>query len=268
MENENKEKFDYKNDWKNPKTIMAFSVLFLIALIIIFSLLREGIVSKNDDMVTVMGTGKVAYEPDIAFITLGVQIDKAPKAEDALSKLNESINRVIASAKMIGISEDDIQTKSYSLFPHYDFQGEGGGTSIPSGYNANQQVTIKAKNIDEDRVIVSKIIEEASKAGANQVIGVSFDVSNIEELKQKARIEAISDAKKKTAGLAKAAGIKRIGKVSSWYENVVKSPDGQGNSYYGGFGGSMEKGGSSSSPQIPVGVEEIIIEIGLNYRIN
>ena len=269
MEQENGAvKCECAGDWKNPKTILMFSLVVLVSAIIIVSILRERIVSENEDIVTVMGRGKVSYQPDIAVVTLGVQVDKAPKAEDALSKLNESMNRIIASAKALDIPEEDIQTQSYSLFPHYDFQGEGGGTSIPSGYDANQQVTIKTKNIDENPVIVSKVIEEVSKAGANQVVGVSFDVSNLEELKQKARIEAISDARSKSSGIAKAAGVEKLGKVTSWYENIIKSPDVQSSYDGGGMGGALAKSSANvPSPQIPSGTEEIIIEMGLNYRI-
>lgn len=259
-------KFEF--EWKNPKTVFIFTLAVLVTVIVVVSILRERIVNKDTDITTIIGRGEVLYQPNIAIINLGVQVDKVPKAEEALGKLNESMNRIIASAKGLGIADEDIMTQSYSLYPHYDFQGEGGGTSIPSGYDANQQVSIKARMVDENPAIVSRVIEEASKAGANQVVGVSFDVSNLEELKQKARLEAITDAREKSVGLAKAAGVKKIGDVVSWYENIIKSPDAQYSSY--GLGGSGEKSsaGLNASPQINPGIQEIIIEMGLNYRIN
>lgn len=255
---------EIKAQWLEPKNILIFSVAVLLAAVIIVSILRERIVKDGDDITTIIGRGKISYQPDIAQVTFGVQADKVFRAEDALGKINQSMNNIIASMKALGIAEEDIQTQSYSLYPHYDFQGEGGGTSIPSGYDANQQVIIKVKNINDDPGLVGKIIEGANKAGANQVIGVSFDVSNLEELKQKSRVEAIKDARKKSGALAEAAGIKKLGKVTSWYENIIKSPDGQ-NSYYG-LGGAENKS-ASSTPQISSGEGEIIIEVGLNYRI-
>lgn len=249
--------------WKNQKNILIFSGIVLLAAVVIVSILRERIVSENMETTTVVGRGKISYQPDIAVVNLGVQIDKANKAEEALNRLNETMNKVIDCAKTLGIPEEDIQTQSYSLFPHYDYLGEGGGTSLPSGYDANQQVAIKVRGVDQSPEFPGKIIEEASKAGANQVVGVNFDISNLEELKQKARIAAIKDAKSKTAELAKAAGV-RLGKMSGWYESVIKSPDSQ--NYYGGMGGSAEKG-SSLNPQISGGTQEIIIEMGLNYKV-
>lgn len=253
-----------KCQWKDPKFILAGAIIILVGAVMIISILRERIVNQNNDLTTVIGRGKISYQPDIAVVNLGVQIDKAPTAGEALGKLNESMGRVISSVKALGIPEEDIQTQSYSLYPHYDYQGDTGGVTIPSGYDANQQVSVKLKSIDKNPGLSSKVIEETSKAGANQVVGISFDVSNLEELKQKARIEAINDARAKAIGMAQAAGVRRLGKVVSWYENIVKSPDAQNYSY--GLGGA-EKSASSVSPQIPTGTEEIIIEMGLNYRV-
>lgn len=266
MEQEN---FENKLEWKKPKNIFIFVSIVLLSVVILVSILRERIVRENNDLVTVIGEGKISYQPDIATVTLGVQIDKAAKANDAINELSNLMNKITDSAKALGISVEDIQTQSYSLFPHYDYQENNGLASKPSGYDANQQVIIKVRGVDANPGLVGSVIENASKAGANQVVGVSFDVSNLDELKQKARIEAINDARAKSVGLAKAAGIKRMGKVVSWYENVIKSPDVQSSGY--GMGGSESKATSNSvsvSPQVSGGTQEIIIEMGLNYRVH
>lgn len=249
--------------WLNTKNVLIFLSVILLFVILLVSILREKIVSENNDTTTVIGQGKVSYQSDIAIVTLGVQVDRAFKAQEALNKLNDSMNKITESVKALGIPSEDIQTQSYSLSPHYDYQ-LGGGMSMPSGYDASQQIVIKVKNINSDPNLAGSVIESASEAGANKVIGISFDVSNLEELKQKARIEAINDAKSKSGGMAKAAGIGKLGKVVSWYENIIKSPDSQNSSY--GLGGSSEKA-VSAAPQISSGTDEIIIEIGLNYRI-
>ena len=255
-----------KPEWVNPRNILIFVSVILLAGVIIVSILRERIVSENNDITTITGQGKISYQPDIAIVTLGVQVDKASRAEEALGRLNDSMNKITDSAKSLGIPDEDIQTQSYSLFPHYDAQVVGGLSSLPSGYDANQQIAIKVKGIDANPGLVGSVIENASKAGANQVVGISFDVSNLNELKQKARLEAINDARSKSGSLAKAAGTRSLGKVVSWYENTIKSPDMENNSY-GMGGGLAEKNVSAVSPQISGGTQEIVIEIGLNYRI-
>lgn len=256
-----------KSQWVNPKNAMIFASMILLFGIIFVSILREKIVNENNDITTITGQGKISYQPDIAVVTLGVQVDRVSKAQEALGKLNDSMNKVIEATKALGISAEDIQTQAYSLFPHYDYQITSGGATIPSGYDANQQIIIKVKGIDANPNLVGSVIESASGAGANQVVGISFDVSNLNELKQKARIEAINDARSKSGGLAKAAGIRKMGKVVSWYENIIKSPDLQNSGY--GMGGSDATLSSKAplAPQIPNGNQDIIIEIGLNYRI-
>jgi uncharacterized protein len=261
MEKENE---SLRSQWMNPKNILIFLSVILLFAVIIVAILKDRIVDKNLDVTTITGQGEISYNPDIAVITVGVEVDRAFKAEEALNKLNDSVDKVVSSIKSLGIPEGDIQTKSYSLLPHYDYQGAGGGVSVPSGYDANQQIAIKVKDIDSNPGLISNVIESASRTGANQIIGVSFNVSNLEELKQKARLEAINDAKLKSASLAKAAGIEKLGKVTGWYENVLKSPDLQNSGY--GAGGASDNSGISV-PQIPAGTDEIIIEVGLNFRV-
>jgi len=253
------------SNWKNPKVIFKMLALALVGAVIIVSILRERIVRDNEDTVTVVGRGKVSYQPDMAVVTLGVQVENIAKAEEALNKLNDATNKIISAIKVLGIPEEDIKTQTYSLVPHYEYKVENQSSAI-SGYDANQQLVIKVKGIDKDPGLSGRVITEAGRAGSNQVVGVSFDISNPEELKQRARIAAIKDANEKSASLAKAAGIRKLGNVVSWYENIIQSPDSSQNYGYGA-GGNAEKAASPVPAQIPSGTSDIIIEMGVNYRI-
>ena len=252
---------------KNPKIFLIFIGMLLVAAIVIVALVRERIVNPNLNQVTVNGEGKISYQPDIATITLGVQVDKATTAEEALRLLDEKMKGIIAAVKTAGIAEGDIKTKTFSLSPQYDFKD---GVSTVSGYVANQQLEIKARGIDKNSEIVSQAVAAANGAGVNQILSVSFDVSSLNDLKQQARIEAIKDARSKASALAKAAGVKKLKKVVGWYENVVQSPDAQNDYGYGGMG--AEKATLSSrpsvAPQVPSGNQEIIINVGVNYEVD
>jgi uncharacterized protein YggE len=253
------------SSWKNPRFILKVLALVILGAIIVASILRERIVRDNEDTVTVTGRGKVSYQPDTAVVALGVKVENVAKAEEALNKLNDSTDKIIAAVKALGIPDEDIKTQTYSLAPHYEYSAESRNSSI-SGYDADQQLVIKAKGIDKDPGLSGRVIAEAGKAGSNQVIGVSFDISNLEELKQEARIQAINDAKSKSSELAKAAGIKKLGDVVSWYENIVQSPDNSQNFGYGAGGTGAEKATSAVPAQIPSGTGDIIIEMSVNYR--
>lgn len=155
--------------WSDPKLI-ALAILAVTSVVVV-AIIRDRIVNQQQWQVSVNGQGKVSYQPNQATIQLGVQIDKQAKAEDALKQLSEKITKVTAAVKAAGIPDEDLQTQSYLLYPQYEYVSE---VSTLVGYSANQQLTIKVRNITENNEAVAKIISEATKAGANQVGSVVF----------------------------------------------------------------------------------------------
>lgn len=257
------EEMDQCECQKCGKKIVLVLGMILLAAIVIVSILRERIVKDDQEQTTIYGQGKVSYIPDTATIILGIQVDRASSAEEAMSQMNDKIGKIISAVKAEGLDEKDIQTSAFSLNPQYDYTE---GRSQVSGYGANQQLTIKARNVDKNPDLSSKVIAAANNAGANQIISVNYSVSSINDLKQKARIIAIQDARSKSDALFKAAGIKNQ-RVIGWFENYIQSPD---SSVYGNYGiGGSAEGISAKSipgPQIPSGTQEIIVEIGVNYK--
>lgn len=242
------------------KAVVKILGLVLLAAIIICAILRDRIVNQQFKSVTITGQGKVTYTPDLALVTLGVQIDKVAKPEDALNQLNTKVANIITAVKAIGIAPEDIQTQNYSLYPQYDYKDN---VSTVSGYNANEQLVIKVSGYDKDQNRLSQVIAAASRAGANQVNNLSFDASNMNDLKQEARVKAIADAKMKSTALADSAGV-HLEDITGWYENLVNPVPLYNTADYGkgGAGGS-----GAVSPQTPAGDREVIIEIGVTYNI-
>ena len=233
--------------------------LVLLATIVIVAILRDRIVNQQFKAVTVTGQGKVSYTPDLAIVTLGVQIDKVAKPEDALNQLNTKVTDIIEAIKKVGIGPENIQTQNYSLYPQYDYKDN---VSTVSGYNANEQLVVKVSAYDKDQNKLSQVIAAASKAGANQVNNLSFDASNMNDLKQQARIKAIEDAKSKSTVLASTAGVE-LRDITGWYENMVNPTPMYSTDYgKGGLGG-----GAAVSPATPSGDREVMVEIGVTYNI-
>lgn len=249
--------------WFKPKYIFGLLAILAITAIVVVSILRDRIVNQQQNQVSVTGQGKISYAPDVAKINLGMQVDKAPTAEAALAQLNDKMNKIVAAAESLGIQKENVKTEAYSLSPQYDYKD---GASTVAGFNANQKVEIKVTDIQNNADLVSKVIAAAGAAGTNQVNGIDFSVSNLNDLKQQAKILAIKDAKAKSVDLAKAAGIK-LGKIEGWYENVVPI-EGQYNSA-GGFGGSdaMLSSKAAPAPQVPSGTQEVVVEVSLNYHV-
>lgn len=247
---------------KRHKNAIVITVILVVGAIVITSLLRDKIVGTVKRQVVISGEGKITYQPDIANINLGVQIDKAPTAQQALEQLNKKMESVISAVESTGIPRKNIQTQNYSLYPQYDYKD---GTSVQSGYNASQQVSIKVEKIQESPELLSQVISKASAAGTNQVNGITFDVSSVDDLRQKARIEAIADAKDKSKEMGDVAGVK-IGRLLGWTENYSGDPGIVQPMYFemaGGRGGADMK----SSADVPSGTQEISVRVDVTFEV-
>ncbi len=234
--------------------------MLLLAGIVVTAIVRDRIVNNPWREVSITGTGKVAYTPDIALITLGVHVEDST-AQSALSRLNTIVHAVTPAIEALGIPAENISTQNFNVYPQY-YYPEGSPSRI-SGYTADQQLLVKV-SIAESQDIVAKVIETASANGANQVLGVSFDASNLEDLKHEALLQAIADAEGRAEETADAAGIK-LGNITGWWQNQIFIP-GKSGMYGYGYGGEMG-GGGGGAPLITSGGQEIVVEVNVNYKI-
>jgi hypothetical protein len=171
---------------------------------------------KLDRLVTVTGEATVAAVPDAAVIRLGVssQGKTARAASDANAK---DMTVVLAAIKESGVADRDIQTTSLSLQPQYDPKQTGAARLI--GFQVNNQVTIKIRDVGK----LSAMLDRAIAAGANEMSGIEFVVSEQEKLLDQARAAAIADARHKAELYANAAGMK-IGRVVAISEEGSAPP--------------------------------------------
>ena len=162
---------------------------------------------RIDKLVTVSGEGSASAVPDNAVIRLGVssQGKTARAASDANAK---EMTVVLAAIKDSGVADRDIQTTSLSLQPQYEPNKTGAPRLI--GFQANNQVTVKIRDIAN----LPTVLDRAIAAGANEMSGIEFVVSEQTKLLDKARAAAIADAHRKAELYANAAGMK-VGRVMS-----------------------------------------------------
>jgi hypothetical protein len=169
-----------------------------------------------EKLMTVTGEAMVAVAPDMAVIRIGVtsQGKTAHEASDANAK---QMTKVLAAVKGTGIADRDVQTSRLSLQPQYD--PNKNGTARLLGFLVTNQVTIKIRDIGKLPVI----LDTAIAAGANEMSGIEFVVSEQSKLLDQARDDAIADARRKAELYAKAAGIK-LGKVVAISEEGSSPP--------------------------------------------
>jgi len=164
-------------------------------------------VQAAERLVTVTGEAAVAIAPDAAVIRIGVGSQE--KTEREASDANaRQMTAVLAAIKDSGIAERDIQTSRLSLQPQYD--PNKSGTARLTGFQATNQVTVKIRDIEK----LAAVLDRAIAAGANEMSGIEFVVSEQSKMLDQARDDAIADAHRKAELYAKAAGAK-LGKVVS-----------------------------------------------------
>lgn len=136
----------------------------------------------------------------MAEIDAGVTTE-ARSAREASEANARAMTAVMAALKNAGIAERDIRTSRLSIFP----QTASGGSSAPriTGYRAGNRVTVRVREIAK----VADIVDAAVGAGANELGGIHFVVSEPSKLLDRARADAIADARRKAEIYAQAAGV-------------------------------------------------------------
>ena len=173
--------------------------------------------SALDKLVTVTGEATVEVAPDTATIRIGVssQDKTAREASDANAK---RMIAVLEAIKSNGIAERDIQTSRLSLQPQYDTSKAG--TARLTGFQATNQVTVRMRDIGK----LAAVVDSAIAAGANEMSGIEFVVSEQSKLLDQARDDAMADAHRKAELYARAAGAKLGRVVAIWEEGSPQPP--------------------------------------------
>jgi uncharacterized protein YggE len=151
--------------------------------------------------ISVSGEAHVSVPPDLAEVDAGVT-SEAKTAREASEANNAAMGKVLLALKGAGIAEKDFQTSRLSLQPQYANQSKP-GPNVVVGYRASNRVTIQVHDVSK----VASVIDTLVGAGANEIGGINFMVSEASKLLDDARARAIADARRKAEIYAKAAGI-------------------------------------------------------------
>lgn len=200
----------------------------------------------------VTGEGKAVSRPDMAAVTAGIST-QANTVKSAQDQINNVMNRVSEAVKQAGVDAKDIQTTNYSIYPTYNYSD---GAQKITGYSARTTILIKVRNLDK----VNDVIDIATSSGANQISGITFDLSDKVKLQDEARQKAVEEAKKKAERAAQIAGFK-LGRIINYAENFQGMPR--------PLPAMMEgvKAVGSTATQVEPGSSEVTITVTLSYEI-
>ena len=144
--------------------------------------------------ITVVGIGRVSLVPDIARINVGVEV-RGSSVSEAKTEVDGRMEAITASVLELDVAERDIQTSQYSIYyepdPTRPAAIPGGTGEEPAGaYRVSSMLEVTVRDIEK----ASAVLDAAIEAGANQVYGVTYTVSDDQEWQSQAREEAIADA--------------------------------------------------------------------------
>lgn len=180
--------------------------------------------AAGNTLLTLTAQGSTARTPDIAGYSAGVTT-QGISASEALTANSLQMNRVVAALKQAGIADRDIQTSNLSLNPVYapprqlpDGSYENAPQKIV-GYQASNTVSVRQRKLEA----TGKVIDALVRAGANQVNGPSFMLSDPDSAQDEARVAAMKSARLRAALYARAAGL-RVSRIVSISESGGWAP--------------------------------------------
>lgn len=222
------------------------------------------------DTIQVEGEGEVTAVPDTATFSVTVQ-DTASDVQTAQTKATDQGNAIVKYLESQGIDSTDIQTTDYEIDPQYSYSqapcpiSPNDGTAIycPSGkqnltgYQVSETFSVKVSDTSKAGTLLAGV----GSQGASSVSGLSFTVSDQDQLQEQAQQKAIAEAQGKAQALAKSLGVQLVGIVGFTENNNNPGP------YPMAFATNASVGEAASAPSIQTGQNTIKDDVTVTYEI-
>lgn len=251
------------------RSIVVFAVLINVFLITLaasygFDAWRGWRSVRGALQVTVSGEGKVSARPDVARVTATV-LTEGRALSSAQEENSRKAGAVTAYLKGKGVTDKDIKTSGYNIFPQYVYPQPCRGDICPLDQNLPRIVGYQVRSSYEvtvrDLGAVNDILGGVVEAGVNEIGGIIFTIDKPDDLKAEARKLAIENAKEKAAELAGDLG-RRLGRVVSFTEGGAPGPV-----FRAEFETLGGKGGDGFLPSVEPGENEVVVGVLLTYEL-
>lgn len=240
---------------KNKKIIYALPFLLLVTLVLGACQLAPVANAQNTitpaesagslRTIAVTGTGEVILVPDMAYINVGIHTE-AEDVTSAVASNNQEAANITAAIVAMGVAEKDIQTSNFNVYSmnRYDNMSNVIGTT----FAVDNTLYIIVRDLPK----LSEMLDAALSAGANQIYGITFDISDRSGAIARARDLAILDAEAKATSVAETAGV-ALGKIHNI--SVVNTSYVQPLAGYGRGGGAA----AEDTASVPISAGQIVI---------
>jgi hypothetical protein len=180
----------------------------LLIMILFSSVVSEAQELKLLPQISVSGEGKIKAIPDQVFISIAVET-KGTNATDVKKQNDATIEKALQFITKFKVPKSDVQTKSISLNPQYDYEKK------KRNYNATQTIEILLKTITQYDGLMEGLVD----AGINRINGVEFKTSKLIEYQSEARKLAMKEAKLKAEDYVFVLG-QKVGKAITITDNT------------------------------------------------
>lgn len=182
---------------------MRFQVFLSLFLIGFWAVSAPAQAQDQVGVIRVSGQGFVSATPDMATISVGVEVS-AKTAAEAMALNSDLMRRVLALLKGYEISPNDVQTTQLSLQPRWNTRNSSTGQPIEiTGFIAANVVNIRLRNISA----LGEILDGLVNSGANNIRSIQFGIQQTAPHVDEARRMAIENAIHKANLYANAAGV-------------------------------------------------------------
>jgi uncharacterized protein YggE len=200
--------------------------------------------------IVVSGTGEAQGSPDLARSSVGIEV-RAPSVQEATQQANAQMANLLRALKEQGIAESDLRTHGFSVSFDREYRppqpmimesapavaptaaakparkgpaapavesapAQPPEVAAPRGsYVVSNMVEVTIRKVDK----LGDVLSAATAAGANNVWGINFDVSDKRPLVERARAQAFENARADAQRLAELSGVK-LGKLTQVNDGV------------------------------------------------
>jgi uncharacterized protein YggE len=188
--------------------------------------------TNGNSTVSASGTATTKVDPDRFSVTLGAETN-GTTAQEAAERNAVLMEEIISALRALGISEDDISTSNYNVYPVYETRAgaeqcimiyppppECLPSTVITGYKASNSMTV---TLDAEGTIdAGQVIDTAIEAGANSVQGAYYFLSQERQLEVQDGLirEAINNARARADIAADTVGMEVTGVKSINLQDV------------------------------------------------
>ncbi|WP_292466013.1 SIMPL domain-containing protein [Methanolobus sp.] len=234
--------------------IIALTIVVVLMATTAYANSQAAYSKETENTIQMTGKAESMVTPDTAQLSIGVII-QAQNSSEASQQNAAIMSTIVDELKQLGLEDREIQTSYVSVYPMYNYDGK----ATIEGYSASNSVQVTTTKLD----ILSQIIDRSAAAGANQIGGIQFTVSEEkqQEMREELINEAVADASTKADMLADSLGVTIAGVQSS-----SMSDSSQPNVYYDRMEAAMDQ--AAGATPVEPGESRVSLSVYVTYIIN